>query len=82
MNTELLNFTQNLENLSAEDMFKISQELNTIEPSVGEVASVAGILESLTFLDWVSVAFIATILFFSIAPAIKKSKFVRSLTQA
>lgn len=72
MNSDLYNFTGDLGSLSAEDMFKISQDLNTIEPSVGELAQAIPLIERLTFLDWVSAAFVMTIIIFAMMPQIKK----------
>ena len=71
MNTDLHDFMHDISNLTAADMFKISQDLNTIEPSVGEVAKTSSLWERLTFLDWVSVAFVLTILVFAFMPQIK-----------
>ena len=79
MNADLYNFTGDLGSLSAEDMFKISQDLNTIEPSVGEVAAVAPLLERLTFLDWVSIAFVVTILVFALLPKVKQTRAWKAL---
>jgi len=79
MNSELYNFSRSLETLTDQDMYAISQELNTIEPSVGEVAKALPLLERLTFLDFVSIAFVITLLAFSLAPMIKRTKFWHSL---
>jgi len=82
MNTDLYNFSRNLESLTRQDMYVISQDLNTIEPSVGEVSRVLPLLERLTFLDYVSIAFVVTLIVFSFLPKIKKSKMWNSLRTA
>ena len=82
MNKEFYNLSRDLEQLTQEDMFAISQELNTIEPSVGEVARVLPFFENLTFLDTVSILFVMTLLVFSIAPLVKKTKVWKFLRPA
>jgi len=82
MNTDFYNFSRDLEQLTQDDMYAISQQLNTIEPSVGEVARVLPFLETLTFLDVVSALFVMTLLVFSIAPFVKKTKVWKFLRPA
>lgn len=72
MNSGLFNFSRDLDTLSAEDMFKISQDLNTIEPSVGEIAQVAPVLEQITFVEIISIVFVMTLIVFALMPKIKK----------
>lgn len=82
MTNEALNLSRNLESLTDQDMYAISEQLNTIEPGVGEVSRVLPFLENLTFLDYVSIAFVMTLIVFSLMPKIKKSKTWNSLRSA
>ena len=79
MNSQNYNFSRNLDALTDQDMYAISQDLNTIEPSVGEVGKALPLLERLTFLDYVSIAFVMTILVFTLMPIVKRSKFWNAL---
>ncbi|MFK7839017.1 MAG: hypothetical protein AB8B83_01695 [Bdellovibrionales bacterium] len=82
MSSDVFNFSRSLESLTDQDMYAISQELNTIEPSVGEVTRILPLLQGLTFLDYVSIAFVLTIIVFSMMPKLKKTKAWSSLRAA
>ncbi len=72
MNNNLYNFTNGLSTLGPDDMLLISEKLNQIEPGVGEIARNVSLIENLTFLDWVSGAFIITLIIFTMMPQLKK----------